>query len=118
MPFIIIFITLLACNCFENGTLTPPGHSSGDPIPCDKNGKCQCRDNVIGQRCNKCPAGHWNVASGKGCEKCNCNPDGSIGDDCDVNTGQCKCKPGVAGRTCNQCATGHYKFSPTGCRRK
>lgn len=105
-----------ACNCFENGTLTPPGHSSGDPIPCDKNGKCQCRDNVIGQRCNKCPAGHWNVASGKGCEKCNCNPDGSIGDDCDVNTGQCKCKPGVAGRTCNQCATGHYKFSPTGCR--
>lgn len=65
-----------------------------------------------------CPAGHWNVQSGLGCEKCGCDATGSIGEDCDIETGQCKCKPGVAGRTCNQCDAGHYKFSAQGCEGK
>ncbi|XP_066935737.1 laminin subunit gamma-1-like [Clytia hemisphaerica] len=105
-----------ACKCFEPGTKKPAGHVAGEAISCDKNGKCECLDNVKGDHCDQCPAGHWNVQSGNGCEKCNCHPDGSIGEDCDIETGQCKCRPGVAGRTCNQCAPGHFEFSADGCK--
>lgn len=88
----------------------------GDPISCDENGLCKCLDNVIGDKCDMCPAGHWNVKSGKGCEKCLCDKDGSLDQDCNIETGQCKCKPGVAGRTCDQCDAGHYDFSSKGCQ--
>lgn len=113
---IIIIYHSTACKCFEPGTKKPANHVSGEPISCDKNGKCECLENVKGDHCDECPAGHWNVKSGNGCEQCNCHPDGSIGQDCDVETGQCKCRPGVAGRTCNQCAPGHFEFSKDGCR--
>ena len=105
----------IGCNCFASGTKLPAGYKAGQPISCNQDGKCECRKNVIGDRCDTCPAGHWNVASGKGCETCNCDKEGSLGDDCDITSGKCKCKPGVAGRTCNQCAAGHYRFSSTGC---
>jgi len=104
-----------SCKCFPSGTKLPAGYKPGQPISCDQNGKCDCRENVIGDRCDTCPAGHWNVASGSGCDKCSCDAQGSLGTDCDIKTGKCKCKPGVAGRTCNQCAAGHYRFSSTGC---
>lgn len=105
-----------ACKCFEAGTKKPVNHIPGEPISCDKNGKCQCLENVVGDHCDECPAGHWNVKSGNGCEKCNCDPDGSMGEDCDIETGQCKCKPGVAGRACDQCAPGHFDFTEDGCK--
>ena len=54
-----------ACKCFGPGTKKPAGHVEGDPISCDKNGKCECLDNVEGDHCDQCPAGHWNVKSGK-----------------------------------------------------
>ncbi|XP_047134254.1 laminin subunit gamma-1 [Hydra vulgaris] len=102
-----------ACKCFESGTIVSLGFKSGDPIPCDSNGNCQCRKNVLGKQCNTCPSGHWNIEAG--CEKCECNQIGSIGNECDIKTGSCKCKPGVTGRKCDQCSTGFYQFSLTGC---
>jgi len=108
--------TCKSCNCFANGTVVSKDHKPGDPITCDKNGKCWCRQNVIGKRCDECPPAHWNVKSGRGCESCRCDRKGSKGEDCDIQTGKCQCKDGVDGRTCNQCAAGHYSFSEKGCK--
>ena len=99
-----------------NGTVWPPGLvPTKDLLPCDKNGQCQCRDNVIGKNCSQCPPKYWNVAAGNGCIKCKCNPVGSVDDFCSLDSGQCNCKEGVAGRQCNQCAPGHYSFTKAGC---
>lgn len=106
---------IIACDCFANGTVIPPDHQPGEPLSCDSNGTCTCLPNVIGKKCDMCPPGHWNVASGKGCERCNCNSAGSLSTDCDLETGQCGCKKGVGGRTCDQCAPGHFRFSLNGC---
>lgn len=108
--------TCKSCDCFANGTKVPSDYRSGDPISCDSTGKCDCRNNVIGQQCDTCPAGHWNVASGRGCESCDCDVQGSLGEDCDITSGKCRCKPGVDGRRCDQCAAGHYQFSSAGCK--
>lgn len=105
-----------ACNCYTNGTFLPPNHKAGDLLPCDVNGKCKCRKNVIGDQCNSCPPGFWNVASGNGCEPCSCDPLGSHGTECNVDSGQCLCKAGVGGRRCDRCAAGHYRFSKSGCK--
>ena len=59
--------------------------------------------------------GYWNINSGKGCEKCTCDPMGAVNNDCDDVTGQCLCKPGVGGPTCSACLAGYWGFSPRGC---
>ena len=114
---LITHLSFAACNCFVNGTVWPPGvDPTKDLLPCDENGQCQCRDDVIGKNCSSCPPTYWNVASGNGCEKCRCNSIGSVDEFCDLNSGQCNCKQGVAGRQCNLCAAGHYQFSKNGCK--
>ena len=107
-----------ACDCYYQGTVDPPGHNPADPLPCDDKGKCTCRRNVIGDKCDSCQDMYWNVGSGFGCEECNCDLTGSLNNSCDVITGQCPCKPGVTGRTCDQCQPDHYSFSDQGCVRK
>ena len=59
--------------------------------------------------------GYWNLASGQGCQKCNCDPMGSIGSACDVSSGQCECLPGVGGLKCDACLAGYWGFSTSGC---
>ena len=61
------------------------------------------------------PPGYWNITSGKGSERCNCDSAGSLSTNCDQETGQCECKKGVGGRTCDKCAPGHFRFSLNGC---
>ena len=105
----------VACDCYSQGTVVPPGHNPADPLPCDDEGKCTCLRNVIGDKCDSCRDTYWNVGSGFGCEECMCDPTGSLNNSCDVTTGQCPCKPGVTGRTCDQCQADHYSFSSQGC---
>lgn len=104
-----------ACDCYHQGTVTPPGHNLADPLPCDDEGKCTCLSNVIGEKCDGCKDTFWNVGSGFGCEECLCNPIGSVNDSCNIITGQCPCKPGVTGRICDRCEPDHYTFSEEGC---
>ncbi|GLH10959.1 Netrin-A [Gryllus bimaculatus] len=71
---------------------------------CDRQtGQCPCLPNVIGQRCDECAENHWKIASGTGCEPCDCDPIGSVADQCNLYDGQCSCRPGFGGRKCNEC---------------
>ncbi|XP_063219684.1 laminin subunit beta-1 isoform X2 [Bacillus rossius redtenbacheri] len=77
--------------------------------PCSREtGQCPCLPNVIGLSCDECAENHWKIASGTGCEPCNCDPVGSYSDQCNLYEGQCDCKPGFGGRQCNQCQTNYW----------
>ncbi|XP_021926605.1 laminin subunit beta-1 isoform X2 [Zootermopsis nevadensis] len=85
------------CTCNLLGTDAEAG-------PCDRNtGQCSCRPNVIGLNCDQCKENHWKIASGMGCEACDCDPVGSGAEQCNQFDGQCECKQGFGGRRCNQC---------------
>ncbi|XP_016334285.1 laminin subunit beta-1-like, partial [Sinocyclocheilus anshuiensis] len=71
---------------------------------CDLNsGQCQCLPNVVGQNCDQCAPDTWNMASGRGCEACDCDLNHSVSSSCNEIMGQCSCKPGFGGRTCREC---------------
>lgn len=89
--------------CYAVGTVDW-ACSSPDDCQCDQHtGQCPCLPNIVGQNCDRCAADTWNIASGTGCEHCNCDPLHSIGSSCERVTGQCSCKPGFGGRTCREC---------------
>lgn len=50
------------------------------------------------------------------CPACNCDPVGSVRDDCEQMTGLCSCKTGITGMKCNQCPNGS-KLGMTGCEK-
>ncbi|XP_058129242.1 laminin subunit beta-1 [Anopheles ziemanni] len=86
-----------ACDCNLLGTNQTVQH-------CDRyTGQCPCLQNVKGQYCDECIENHWKIASGEGCEACDCDPVGALSEQCNPYDGQCTCKPGFGGRQCNQC---------------
>ncbi|CAH2007905.1 unnamed protein product [Acanthoscelides obtectus] len=90
------------CKCDELGTNTTAG-------PCDpSSGQCTCLPNVTGLRCDQCIVNHWKIASGHGCEHCDCDPLGSESPQCHEYYGQCRCKEGFGGRQCNECMPSFY----------
>uniref|UniRef100_A0A8C3J6K5 Laminin subunit beta 4 n=1 Tax=Calidris pygmaea TaxID=425635 RepID=A0A8C3J6K5_9CHAR len=70
-----------------------------DPVT----GACPCLPNVVGTTCDQCASGYWDLASGKGCRICDCDPKNSQSNQCNQLTGQCPCKTGYSGRCCNEC---------------
>ncbi|KAM4712138.1 laminin subunit beta-1b isoform 1-T1 [Anableps anableps] len=91
------------CMCNSMGT-APYVCSSPDDCRCDqRSGQCSCQPNVVGQNCDRCAPDTWNITSGTGCQRCDCDPYHSVGSSCDEVTGQCVCKPGFGGRTCREC---------------
>ncbi|KAK7490606.1 hypothetical protein BaRGS_00018209 [Batillaria attramentaria] len=81
------------CVCNRIGT----DANGGD---CDRvSGQCPCLPNVVGIGCAECAPAHWDLASGNGCQACNCDPTGSLSLDCN----QCACLDGRGGRTCGDC---------------
>ncbi|XP_078051747.1 laminin subunit beta-1 isoform X1 [Augochlora pura] len=90
------------CECNPLGTDSEAG-------PCNhRDGQCPCLPHVIGQLCDTCEENHWKIASGQGCEPCECDAVGSVSDRCDPYYGTCECKPGFGGRQCSECQTNHW----------
>uniref|UniRef100_A0A3Q2TZN7 Laminin, beta 1b n=1 Tax=Fundulus heteroclitus TaxID=8078 RepID=A0A3Q2TZN7_FUNHE len=116
------------CMCDSTGTV-PYACSSPDDCRCDqRSGQCPCQPNVVGQNCDRCAPDTWNIASGTGCQRCDCDPVHSVGSYCDEAsptlpcecdsrgisseqchraTGQCTCLERFSGPRCDQCARGY-----------
>ncbi|XP_007897758.2 laminin subunit beta-3 [Callorhinchus milii] len=107
------FDTCIPCECDRSGSL-----SGG---MCDQQtGRCQCKENVEGQRCDRCKAGFYALSSSnpQGCRGCSCSWIGSRSDGgCNQGNGQCDCLPKVTGPTCDRCAPGFWNLrSGSGCQ--
>ncbi|XP_054475867.1 laminin subunit beta-1a [Anoplopoma fimbria] len=91
------------CVCNWLGSDASSCLSSAD-CHCDlSSGQCRCLANVIGQHCDRCAPDTWNMASGRGCQTCDCDSKHSYGMSCNEISGQCSCRPGFGGRTCSEC---------------
>ncbi|CAF0763256.1 unnamed protein product [Adineta steineri] len=91
-----------ACDCHPYGIIDKQ---------CDTTtGMCQCKPNIIGQRCDQCQENYYglNENSPEGCRPCSCHPGGSYSPQCDINSGQCPCREGMIGRQCDTPAQGTY----------
>ncbi|XP_057323287.1 laminin subunit beta-1 isoform X1 [Microplitis mediator] len=90
------------CMCDVLGT----DHAAG---PCDhRTGQCPCLPHVIGKLCDSCEENHWRIASGQGCDACECDAVGSVSDKCNPFDGTCECRPGFGGRRCNECQANYW----------
>lgn len=118
--------------CSDNVTAALGVGQAGCPSTCQCNvygsykgtcdpatGQCSCKPGVGGQKCDRCEPGFWNfrgivTENMSGCTPCNCDPAGSVRDDCEQMSGLCSCKTGVKGMKCNVCPDGS-KMGMSGC---
>uniref|UniRef100_A0A3B3X3W9 Laminin, gamma 3 n=1 Tax=Poecilia mexicana TaxID=48701 RepID=A0A3B3X3W9_9TELE len=98
------------CRCSAAGT-------SGPVDECHPaTGNCRCLAHVTGRDCSHCEVGFFDLQPGIGCERCKCNPVGSLSMACHPATGECLCRAGVEGTLCGSCRVGFFGFSSQGCR--
>ncbi|XP_041469805.1 usherin-like [Lytechinus variegatus] len=99
------------CQCILAGTIN-------SDISChQQTGVCNCKLNVIGDKCDRCNYGFYDLAASNpfGCLPCGCDPDGSSSIYCDPTNGQCQCRSSTQGRTCAECRDGFYGLALGGC---
>lgn len=103
------------CVCNQLGSVRNGGAGGRDV--CDKvTGQCVCQPNVTGRSCDRCIADHWKLASGEGCETCDCDPHGSLSTQCNEFDGQCQCVAGRGGRRCDECEPLHWGDPSVECK--
>uniref|UniRef100_A0A3Q1H1I1 Laminin subunit beta-4-like n=1 Tax=Acanthochromis polyacanthus TaxID=80966 RepID=A0A3Q1H1I1_9TELE len=105
----------IPCDC-------DPAGSQGGGL-CDAlSGRCVCKENVEGERCDRCKRGFFGLRQDDpaGCQACRCHSLGSVG--CDQLTGSCECDHLAAGSLCDRCVEGFwglgnsvYQCSPCDC---
>uniref|UniRef100_A0A8C9G0M9 Laminin subunit beta 4 n=1 Tax=Pavo cristatus TaxID=9049 RepID=A0A8C9G0M9_PAVCR len=97
----------LPCSCDPEGTLHHGVcESHTDPVLGTVAGRCLCKENVEGIRCNKCKANHFGLRGSdpRGCQPCNCDAAGTLPFSiCDPATGECLCQQFTMGRRCEKC---------------
>ncbi|KAM4720367.1 laminin subunit gamma-3 [Anableps anableps] len=98
------------CHCNATGTSGPVDECH--PVT----GNCRCLSHVTGRDCSHCEVGFFNLQPGIGCERCKCNPVGSLSMACHPVTGECVCRAGVEGTLCGSCRMGFFGFSSQGCK--
>ncbi|XP_040894125.1 laminin subunit beta-4 [Toxotes jaculatrix] len=92
----------ISCDCDPLG-------SQGAGL-CDAlSGRCLCKENVEGRRCDRCKHGFFNLRQDNpaGCQECRCHVLGSIGS-CDQLTGSCECDRLASGPLCDRCLPGFW----------
>ncbi|XP_075218463.1 laminin subunit beta-1-like [Lycorma delicatula] len=110
------------CECDLGGSLDEGICDSTTDLANDlESGRCHCKKNVEGRKCDMCKPGFWNFDENnpEGCQGCTCNTLGTQGNEgCNVVTGECICKQFVVGRDCNQCLPQFWGLSdsPEGCK--
>ncbi|GMR41651.1 hypothetical protein PMAYCL1PPCAC_11846, partial [Pristionchus mayeri] len=76
------------CECSSQGSTS---------FDCEKyGGQCECRENIMGRRCDQCAPGYYGFPE---CKKCKCGKNQM----CDSRTGQCSCPLHVEGTECDRC---------------
>ncbi|KAM9352424.1 laminin subunit beta-4 [Symphorus nematophorus] len=100
----------IPCDC-------DPAGSQGSGLCDTLSGRCLCKENVEGQRCDRCKPGFFNLRGDDraGCQECRCHVLGSIGS-CDQLTGSCECVRLASGVLCNQCVAGFWGLGNSGFR--
>lgn len=107
---IFYLFLFLACACDSHGSKS---------LVCNPySGKCDCKPNVTGTKCNQCKQGFWDFGSKIGCKKCKCDDIGCIDGSCNFKTGDCNCKTGIGGRNCDTCLEDYFGYSDEGCKSK
>lgn len=77
---LLLWSTECVCNRLGSNATSCP---SSDDCHCDRSsGRCHCLPNVIGQLCDRCAPDTWNMASGSGCQTCDCDAEHSYGTSC------------------------------------
>ena len=80
----------------------------------EKHDQCECKSSVIGEYCNQCQEGTWNLTQSNpsGCEDCACNVNGTQNNNvCSHRpSGECKCKALVEGHNCDTCIDGYWNI--------
>uniref|UniRef100_A0A8C1P6W4 Laminin, beta 4 n=1 Tax=Cyprinus carpio TaxID=7962 RepID=A0A8C1P6W4_CYPCA len=98
-----------SCECNPDGSVD---RGLCDPVT----GQCVCKQNVEGERCDRCKSGFYgfNRDDPSGCQ-CKCNFMGTIrtGNPCDQTTGTCICEPFAFGPQCDQCLPGYWGLGNT-----
>uniref|UniRef100_A0AAR2JSM0 Laminin subunit beta 4 n=1 Tax=Pygocentrus nattereri TaxID=42514 RepID=A0AAR2JSM0_PYGNA len=93
----------------------PAGSVEGglcDPVT----GRCMCKQNVEGERCDQCKLGFYGLSQEdqSGCQRCRCNFLGTKRTSpCDQTTGQCICEHFAHGPECDQCVPGYWGLGNT-----
>ncbi|XP_067860924.1 laminin subunit beta-4 [Heptranchias perlo] len=101
------------CNCDPEGSLNNGMcESHSDPGLRTVAGRCICKRNVEGTRCDQCRSGYFGLSAinAEGCEDCRCDSRGSVSphSTCDPVTGECHCQRYVTGRNCVQCLPNYW----------
>uniref|UniRef100_A0A4W2H9E6 Laminin subunit beta 4 n=1 Tax=Bos indicus x Bos taurus TaxID=30522 RepID=A0A4W2H9E6_BOBOX len=103
----------IPCECDPDGTISGGlcvSHS--DPDLGSMTGRCLCKENVEGAKCDRCKPNHYSGLSATdplGCQSCDCHPLGSLPLlTCDVDTGQCLCQSFATGLHCEECTAGYW----------
>lgn len=80
---LVIVLLFPGCTCNLAG-VRPAMCPGGDAVClCDPaTGACPCLPNVVGATCDQCASGYWDLASGKGCQICDCDPKNSQSNQC------------------------------------
>ncbi|TRY90633.1 hypothetical protein DNTS_003700 [Danionella cerebrum] len=104
------------CTCNFLGTERSQCRSREDCVCQRTTGQCQCLPHVMGQTCGHCAPNHWNLASGRGCEPCACDPNNAYTSTCNEFTGQCQCRVGFGGKSCRDCQENHWGDPKVHCR--
>uniref|UniRef100_A0A8C4VI90 Laminin subunit beta 4 n=1 Tax=Gopherus evgoodei TaxID=1825980 RepID=A0A8C4VI90_9SAUR len=115
-----------SCDCDPEGTLySGLCESRTDPILGTIAGRCLCKENIEGVRCDMCRPSYYGLSGSDplGCQPCTCNPSGSLSFSmCDPVTGECLCQRFVTGPHCDECLVGYWGLgnnldgcSPCGC---